>query len=80
MARLTAATQAQTGNESRPRLTPRQLEVLRLLADGLTTEQIAAKLGIAQETARNHIRLLLNELRVHSRLAAVVAAFRNGWL
>ena len=37
-------------------LTPRQLEVLRLLAEGLETPQIARRLGVAEETARNHIR------------------------
>jgi PAS domain-containing protein len=39
-------------------LTPRQLEVLRLLGEGLETHEIAARLGIADETARNHIRAL----------------------
>jgi DNA-binding CsgD family transcriptional regulator len=63
-----------------PRLTPRQHEVLELLAHGYTTARIAAQLNIADETARNHIRLLLAELRVHTRLEAVVVAFRNGWL
>lgn len=63
-----------------PRLTPRQFEVLSLLSQGKSTRQIADELGIAEETARNHIRLLLIELRVHSRLEAVVVAFRNGWL
>jgi len=63
-----------------PRLTPRQREVLELLARGRTTRQIAADLGIAEDTARNHIRLLLAELRVHTRLEAVVAAYRNDWL
>jgi DNA-binding CsgD family transcriptional regulator len=63
-----------------PRLTRRQREVLELLAHGRTTRQIAADLGIAEDTARNHIRLLLAELRVHTRLEAVVAAYRNHWL
>jgi DNA-binding CsgD family transcriptional regulator len=63
-----------------PRLTPRQHEVLELLAQGYSTARIAAELNIADETARNHIRLLLAELGVHTRLEAVVVAFRNGWL
>lgn len=63
-----------------PRLTQRQQQVLELLAHGYSTAQIAETLQIAEETARNHIRLLLNELRVRSRLEAVVVAFRNGWL
>jgi DNA-binding CsgD family transcriptional regulator len=69
-----------TACEPRPRLTPRQHQVLELLAAGASTRRIAAELQIAEETARNHIRLLLAELRVHTRLEAVVAAFRNGWI
>jgi DNA-binding NarL/FixJ family response regulator len=65
---------------SRPNLTPRQYEVLELLSQGLSTTEIATRLGIAPETTRNHIRMLLTELGVHSRLEAVVLAFRNGWL
>jgi len=64
----------------KPRLTPRQNQVLQLLAQGLTTTDIAERLGIAEETTRNHIRLLLVELRVRTRLEAVVLAFRNDWL
>jgi DNA-binding CsgD family transcriptional regulator len=53
---------------------------LELLAQRHSTVRIAAELKIADETARNHIRLLLGELDVHTRLAAVVVAFRNGLL
>ena len=75
-----SARQAARGKEPRPRLTPRQREVLELLAHGRSTRQIASDLKIAEETARNHVRLLLTELRVHTRLEAVVAAYRNDWL
>jgi PAS domain S-box-containing protein len=61
-------------------LTPRQAEVLRLLADGLTTEAIARQLGVARETVRNHVRALLKRLGVHSRLEAVVEARQRGLL
>jgi DNA-binding CsgD family transcriptional regulator len=64
----------------KPRLTPRQHQVLDLLAKGYSTAQIAETLQIAEDTARNHIRLLLSELRVRTRLEAVVVAFRNDWL
>jgi DNA-binding NarL/FixJ family response regulator len=64
----------------RPRLTRRQAEVLELLANGASTQEIASRLGIADATARNHVRLLLRELGVHTRIEAVVAAWRNGWL
>lgn len=59
-------------------LTPRQLEVLRLLAEGLETPQIAQRLGIAEETARNHIRALLRTTGAHSRLEVVLMGFRLG--
>jgi DNA-binding CsgD family transcriptional regulator len=61
-------------------LTPRQLETLRLLGEGLETKQIAERLGVADETARNHIRALLRALGVHSRLEAVIAGRRLGLL
>jgi DNA-binding NarL/FixJ family response regulator len=54
-----------------PDLTARQTEVLRLLARGLSTRQIAAELHLSAETVRNHIRDLLRRLGVHSRLEAV---------
>jgi DNA-binding CsgD family transcriptional regulator len=59
-------------------LTPRQAEVLALLATGLDTHQIARRLGISDETTRNHIRALLRQLDAHSRLEAVVFAIRLG--
>jgi DNA-binding CsgD family transcriptional regulator len=59
-------------------LTPRQMEVLRLLADASTTEEIARLLGVSVETARNHIRALLRRLGAHTRLEAVIEARRRG--
>jgi PAS domain S-box-containing protein len=61
-------------------LTPRQAEVLRLLGEGLTTDAIASRLGVAAETARNHIRAVLRGLGVHSRLEAVVEGRERGLL
>jgi PAS domain S-box-containing protein len=63
-----------------PELTARQYETLVLLADGLGTAAIAARLGVAEETARNHIRSVFGQLGVHSRLEAVVRAYRLGLL
>lgn len=62
------------------RLTPRQQEVLHLLGEGLETADIAKRLGIADETARNHIRALLRATGAHSRLEAVVMGMRMGVL
>ena len=57
-----------------PHLTPRQVEVLRLLEQGRSTKQIAADLHLSTETVRNHIRRLFRALGVNSRLEAVAAA------
>jgi DNA-binding CsgD family transcriptional regulator len=59
-------------------LTPRQKQVLDLLAEGGSTEQIAAELHLTTETVRNHIRHVLRGLGAHSRLEAVVVARRLG--
>jgi PAS domain S-box-containing protein len=55
-------------------LTPRQTQVLHLLARGCSTEQMADELGVAIDTVRNHIRAILRRLGVHSRLEALIAA------
>jgi PAS domain S-box-containing protein len=57
-----------------PHLTPRQVEVLRLLEHGHSTTQIARELQLSPETVRNHVRNLLRALGVNSRLEAVAAA------
>jgi PAS domain S-box-containing protein len=57
-----------------PHLTPRQVEVLRLLEQGRSTKQIAAELHLTTETVRTHIRRLFRALGVNSRLEAVAAA------
>ena len=67
-------------SSSVPELTPRQSETLRLLAAGYSTQETAERLGVATETARNHIRAILRRLEVHTRLEAVVAARRYGLL
>ena len=53
---------------------------MRLLGEGLETQGIAKRLGIADETARNHIRALLRAVGAHSRLEAVVMGMRTGVL
>jgi DNA-binding CsgD family transcriptional regulator len=61
-----------------PDLTPRQYEVLRLLARGSSTVQIAESLGLSRETVRNHIRAVLSALRVNSRIGPLVEGRRRG--
>ena len=56
------------------RLTPREKEVLRMMAEGTSSRDIASKLGISYTTVRTHIRSLGNKLGVHSKLEAIVKA------
>jgi PAS domain S-box-containing protein len=60
-----------------PNLTPRQSDVLRLLEEGRSTQQIASELHLSLDTVRNHIRRLLRTLGVHTRLEAVAVARRH---
>jgi len=55
-------------------LTPREKEVLRLMAEGKSSRDIAARLGISYTTVRTHIRSLGSKLGVHSKLEAIVKA------
>jgi PAS domain S-box-containing protein len=59
-------------------LTPRQQQVLDLLANGQSTSQIAASLHLSRETIRNHVRDLLRALGAHSRIEALAEARRRG--
>jgi DNA-binding CsgD family transcriptional regulator len=63
-----------------PHLTPRQNQILHLLAHGRSTAQIAAELHLSIDTVRNHIRRLLRALDVHSRIEALAVAHREGIL
>jgi DNA-binding NarL/FixJ family response regulator len=60
-----------------PRLTDRELEVLRLVARGLNNRDIAKQLYISENTVKNHIRNILEKLQLHSRMEAVVYAVRE---
>jgi DNA-binding CsgD family transcriptional regulator len=59
-------------------LTTREREILQCLADGLGTAAIAKKLFIATVTVRNHVQSILHKLDVHTKVAAVVLAYRHG--
>lgn len=60
-----------------PRLTDRELEVLKLVAQGLNNRAIAERLFISENTVKNHIRNILEKLQLHSRMEAVVYAVRE---
>jgi two-component system NarL family response regulator len=60
-----------------PRLTDRELDVLRLVAQGITNREIADQLYIAENTVKNHVRNILEKLHLHSRMEAVLYAVRE---
>jgi DNA-binding NarL/FixJ family response regulator len=59
-------------------LTPREIEVLKLLAEGLSSKQAAARLGITFKTAACHRSVILSKLGVHETVSAVRWAIRAG--
>ncbi len=61
-------------------LSAREMEILRLIADGLTNQEIASRLYLSVHTVKNHVHRILEVLGVHSRWAAVNHAFAKGWL
>jgi DNA-binding NarL/FixJ family response regulator len=71
-----------TDREAREKLfadfTPRELDVLRLLAEGHDTGTMSKRLGIAPHTVEWHVRHVIEKLEVHSKLQAVIAAARLG--
>jgi DNA-binding NarL/FixJ family response regulator len=60
------------------RLTPRELEVLVLLAHGLTNPQISGHLVVAESTIKTHVSRILVKLSLHERAQAIVTAYRTG--
>ena len=75
------ATMIKRGDERQqvpaPRLTDREMEVLRLVAKGMNNRDIAKQLFISENTVKNHIRNILEKLQLHSRMEAVVYAVRE---
>jgi DNA-binding NarL/FixJ family response regulator len=66
------------GAEPVGQLTPRELEVLRLMAEGLENSEIAARLVISTRTARNHVASILEKLQMQNRIQAAVYAVKHG--
>jgi predicted ATPase/DNA-binding CsgD family transcriptional regulator len=75
-----AATELDAADRSRPThgLTGREVDVLRLIVDGRSNQQIADALFISHKTVRNHVTAVLSKLGVESRTAAATYALRNG--
>jgi len=61
-----------------PDLTARELDVLRLIAKGMRNKEIAARLGISEETTQGHVKNILSKFGLHDRTEAVAVAVRRG--
>ena len=72
---MTARTVTKT--QTARKITPRELEVLALIADGHSTSDIARELWITTETVRTHVRRLLERLGARTRAHAVAIAYRD---
>jgi len=68
------------GEGEEPLLSPREMEVLRLLARGYSNARIAEELGIRERTVKNHAGRIYRKLGVGSRTEAVLHAVRRGWV
>jgi DNA-binding NarL/FixJ family response regulator len=75
--RVAAARERGTERRQIEPLTPRELEVLKALTEGLSTPEICERLYIAPNTLRTHVQNIMGKLRVHSKLEAVAFALRN---
>jgi len=61
-------------------LSPREMEILEYVTQGLINKEIAKKLGISQQTVKNHMTSILKKLNVKDRTQAAVVALRRGWV
>ena len=64
--------------EKRPDLSERELEILRLIANGLTNREIAEAVRLSEGTVKNHVSSILGKLRARSRIEALVIASQDG--
>jgi DNA-binding NarL/FixJ family response regulator len=60
-----------------PKLTDREMQVLKLIARGMNNKDIAKELFISENTVKNHVRNILEKLQIHSRMEAVMVAVRE---
>jgi len=61
-------------------LSPREMEILQFVTNGLSNKEIAVKLRISQQTVKNHMTSILKKLNVEDRTQAAVNALRRGWV
>ena len=78
--RLRPAPLSRRSTERLPTLSNREREVLDLLAEGLTGEQVAARLVLSAETIKTHIRNAMTKLEANTRVHAIAIALREGFI
>lgn len=61
-------------------LSPREMEILRLVVKGMSNKEIAYELGISHQTVKNHVTAILRKMGVADRTQAAVHALRRGWV
>ncbi len=61
-------------------LSPREVEILQFVTNGLSNKEIAFRLSISQQTVKNHMTSILRKLNVQDRTQAAVTALRHGWV
>lgn len=74
---LTSAASSK-GHAATAVLTPRELEVLQGLADGMSTEELSSALYVSPRTVQGHVQSILSKLQVRSKLEAVISGLRRG--
>lgn len=67
-------------NEHYIPLSPREVEILEFVTNGMSNKEIANRLGISQQTVKNHMTSILKKLNVQDRTQAAVTALRHGWV
>jgi DNA-binding NarL/FixJ family response regulator len=70
---------AQVGSDSAVSLSPREMEILELICQGISNKDIAKRLGISYQTVKNHVTAVLHKLGVSDRTQAVLYALKHGW-
>jgi DNA-binding NarL/FixJ family response regulator len=78
--RLRPALLSRRSTQRTPNLSAREREIMDLLAQGLTGEQVAEKLVLSAETVKTHIRNAMGKLEAHTRVHAVAIALREGYI
>ncbi len=68
------------GDKARGQLSPREIEVLRLAARGMSNRDIGEKLGLSMRTVKAHLSNIFNKMRCGSRTEAIVKGFRDGYV